>query len=224
MSDSETVLLDQSGFSNNLPHLVLELDKGKVSELFSFLQGGFFVRDVKVGCSVSAFLTGQIGISPEYLRDHISTVFLDGKPVDDLDSATIRNKSRLALSSALPGLVGATMRQGSVFASFRRSITYRESGLRAGGEGVVHLKLFNVVMKDLGPSLLTKGILVNACELKNFMKEHHDLLKGCTKILFNNGPIEIGALRSNDFCKAFQLVSLSVEMTAADGMTSRTGD
>ncbi len=224
MSDSETVLFDQSGFSNNLPHLVLELDKGKVSELFSFLQGGFFVRDVKVGCSVSAFLTGQLGISPEYLRDHISTVFLDGKPVDDLDSATIRNKSRLALSSALPGLVGATMRQGSVFASFRRSITYRESGLRAGGEGVVHLKLFNVVMKDLGPSLLTKGILVNACELKNFMKEHHDLLKGCTKILFNNGPIQIGALLSNDFCKAFQLVSLSVEMTAADGMTSRTGE
>jgi hypothetical protein len=224
MSDSETVLLDQSGFSNNLPHLVLELDEGKVSELFSFLQGGFFVRDVKVGCSVSAFLTGQLGISPEYLRDHISTVFLDGKPVDDLDSATIRNKSRLALSSALPGLVGATMRQGSVFASFRRSITYRESGLRVGGEGVVHLKLFNVVMKDLGPSLLTKGILVNACELKNFMKEHHDLLMGCTKILFNNGPIEIGALLSNDFCKAFQLVSLSVEMTAADGMTSRTGE
>jgi hypothetical protein len=224
MSDSETVLFDQSGFSNNLPHLVLELDKGKVSELFSFLQGGFFVRDVKVGCSVSAFLTRQLGISPEYIRDHISTVFLDGKPVDDLDSATIRNKSRLALSSALPGLVGATMRQGSVFASFRRSITYRESGLRAGGEGVVHLKLFNVVMKDLGPSLLTKGILVDACELKNFMKEHHDLLKGCTKILFNNGPIEIGALLSNDFCKAFQLVSLSVEMTAEGGMTSRTGE
>jgi hypothetical protein len=224
MSDSETVLLDQSGFSNNLPHLVLELDKGKVSELFSFLQGGFFVRDVKVGCSVSTFLTRQLGISPEYIRDHISTVFLDGKPVDDLDSATIRNKSRLALSSALPGLVGATMRQGSVFASFRSSITYRESGLRAGGEGVVHLKLFNVVMKDLGPSLLTKGILVDACELKNFMKEHHDLLKGCTKILFNNGPIEIGALLSNDFCKAFQLVALSVEMTAADGMTSRTGE
>jgi len=224
MTNSETGSFDQSGFRNNRSHLMLELDKGKVPEFFSFLQSGFFVTDVKVGCSVSAFLTGQLGISPEYIRDHISTLFLDGKPVDDLDSAIIRHGSRLALSSALPGLVGATLRQGSVFASFRNSITYKESGIRAGGEGVIHLKLFNVVMENLGPSLLSKGILVTSSELKNFLHEHRDLLKGCTKIIFNNEPVEIAALLNNDFCNASQLVKLSVEVMVADGMKIRTSE
>jgi hypothetical protein len=222
MTNSEAVFWDQSAFRKDAPHLILELDKEKVSELFSFLQSGFFVTGVKVGCSISAFLTGQLGISQEYIVDHVSTVFLDGKPVDDLASATIRHRSRLALSSALPGLVGATMRRGSVFASLRNSITYRDSGIRAGGEGAVHMKLFNVVMKDLGPLLLAKGILVDSSELKNFLLEHHDLLKGCSNILFNDSPVEMGALLSKDFCKAFQLVTLSVETTAADGMTRST--
>jgi hypothetical protein len=128
----------------------------------------------------------------------------------------------LALSSALPGLVGATMRQGSVFASFRNSITYKESGIRSGGEGVIHLKLFNLVMEDLGPSLLAKGILVNSSELKFFLHEHYDLLKGCTKILFNNEPVEIAALLNNDFFGTSQLIKLSVEITVPDGMGGKT--
>jgi len=218
MSNYETVHFDQSEFRNNPPHLVLVLDKGQASALLCFFQSGFFVAGAKVGCSVSAFLIRQLGLSPEYIRDHISTIFLDGKPVDDLDSAIIKHGSRLALSSALPGLVGATMRQGSVFASFRNSITYRESAIRADGEGVIHLKLFNLVMEDLGPSLLAKGILVNSSELKYFLHEHDDLLKGCKKILFNNEPVEIGALLSNDFYKESQFVQLSVEMTVQDGM------
>ncbi len=222
MTNTETVQFDQSEFKNNPQHLIVELDKEQVAALFCFLQSGFIVADIKVGCSVSEFLTGQLGISPEYIRDHISTIFLDGKPVDDLESAIIRHGSRLALSSALPGLVGATMRQGSVFASFRNSITYKESGIRSGGEGVIHLKLFNLVMEDLGPSLLAKGILVNSSELKFFLHEHYDLLKGCTKILFNNEPVEIAALLNNDFFGTSQLIKLSVEITVPDGMGGKT--
>jgi len=221
MSNSDNVLCDQTGGKNIPPCLLLELDKEHASALFCFLQSGFFVAGVRVGCSVSALLTEQLGISQDYIHDHISTIFLDGKPVDDLDSAIIRHGSRLALSSAMPGLVGATMRQGSIFASFRNTITYRESGIRTGGEGMIHLKLFNLVMEDLGLSLLSKGILVDSAELTHFVHEHDDLLKACTKILVNNEPVEMAALLSDDFSKLSKFVKLSVGMAVPDVSTGR---
>jgi hypothetical protein len=217
MTNSETVLFDQTEFRSNPPHVVLALDEEQISELFGFLQSGFFVAGAKVGCSVSEFLTVQLGISPDYIRGHISTIFLDGKPVDNLESALIRHGSHLALSSALPGLVGATMRQGSVLASLRGSITYSESGICSGGEGVVHLKLFNLVMYDLGLSFLERGILVNSSELKNFLHEHNDFLKRCMKIIFNNEAVEIAVLNDTTLFGEHELIKLSVQIAATTG-------
>jgi len=79
-------------------------------------------------------------------------------------------------------------------------------------------------MEDLGPSLLPKGILVNSSDLKNFLHEHYDFLMGCRKILFNNEPVEVGALLSNAFDEASQLVKLSVEMTVPRAMESGTSE
>jgi len=204
----------QTSLRNDIPHLVLELDKGRVSALFSLLQSGFFVADVKVGCCIAEFLTAQLGISPDYIRGHISTIFLDGKPVDDLESAVIRHGSHLALSSALPGLVGATLRQGSILASLRGSITYSESGTCISGEGVIYLKLFNLVMYDLGPSFLERGILVNSSDLRNLLNEHSDLLKDCAGILFNGGPVEAASLSDASIYADHELVKLSVQIAS----------
>jgi len=65
-----------------------------------------------VGCSIKNLLCNQFDITPEYLSDRISTIFLNGKPVDDVESAIIKDNSILALSGAMPGLVGATFRKG----------------------------------------------------------------------------------------------------------------
>jgi len=208
---------NQTSLRNDIPHLVLELDKGRVSALFSLLQSGFFVADVKVGCCVAEFLTLQLGISPDYIHGHISTIFLDGKPVDDLESAVIRHGSHLALSSALPGLVGATLRQGSILASLRGSITYSESGTCSGGEGVIHLKLFNLVMHDLGPSFLERGIIVYSSYLRNFLNEQADLLKDCAGIYFNGDPVEAVSLSDTSLYGDHELVKLSVQTTGAHG-------
>jgi hypothetical protein len=201
---------------NAAPHLVLELEAGQISALFWFLQGGFFIKGVEVGCSVKSFLTAQLGMSPEFIRDSISTIFLDGKPVDDPDTAVVRDGSRLALSSALPGLVGATMRRGGALASLRSSITYKETGICSGGKGTVHVKLFNMVMEQAGPWLLQNGILVTGPDLESFLQKNTGLIESCRSIYLNNQPSDFRVSGDMKLCAEGSLVRLSVK-TASDG-------
>lgn len=110
---------------------------------------------MRVDCSVEAFLCDRLQVDPAYVDERISTIFLDGQPVDDIKTAVIRDGSVLALSGAMPGLVGAVMRRGSFYASFRDSITRRsENGKNGAVMGTVRVKLFNMVLKELGPHLL----------------------------------------------------------------------
>lgn len=164
--------------------------------MFYILQGGFRVR-AEVGCSIGEFLHGQYGISREYIAERIRTVLLDGEPVDDVDSATLRDGSTLALSGAMPGLVGAVMRSGSRYASFRQSITYKAGDDDVKQEeGMLLVKLFNFVMAELGADFLRRGIYVNTDELRDFLSERRDdFWKGCRKILLNRKPLEPDLLR-----------------------------
>jgi len=132
------------------------------------LQKGFRVR-ARVGVSVQTFLEDHLGLSPEYVRDRVKTIFLDGKSVDDLDRTLIRDGSRLALSAALPGLAGAVLRRGSPFAGLRSRVEERKQGPPdEAEEGFVYLKLFNLLLPEVGPLLLQKGILIPREEFQEF--------------------------------------------------------
>jgi hypothetical protein len=134
------------------------------------LQGGFQI-EVETGKSVRELLTSQWGIPDEVIESRISTVFLDGKPVDDLDRATVHDGSTLALSGAMPGLVGATMRRGGVIAGFRSGITHRESGAPGhAGKGTIRVKVFNLLIAELMPLFLARGILVAADRLPKTLR------------------------------------------------------
>lgn len=123
-----------------------------------------------VGCSVMSFFRDQLKLDSEFIEHQIQTVFLDGKPVDDLESATVKDGCTLALSSAMPGLVGATMRRGGFYAPFRKDISHSEqSGGTCGEEGQITVKLFNLVASELGPALFEKGVLVKGEALKDFL-------------------------------------------------------
>jgi hypothetical protein len=79
------------------------------------------------------FLYHHLGLSPEFVEDYLTTIFLNGKPVDDLDQAILRGGDTLALSAAMPGLVGATMRRQGLVASLRSGISHRpEERLESG--------------------------------------------------------------------------------------------
>lgn len=119
-------------------------------------------------CSVQDFLTGQLAIDPDYVRDRIATVFLDGSVVDDLETATLRRGSTLTLSAAMPGLVGATLRKGGFYSAMRSEISWKaDDDARPQLDGppdTIRLKLFNTVLRDIGPLVLLRGVIVDRQE------------------------------------------------------------
>jgi hypothetical protein len=59
----------------------------------------------------------------------------------------------------MPGLAGATLRRGGHLAPMRAAISQNRTRSAAQGrqEGVVVLKLFNLVAKEIGPQILSAG-------------------------------------------------------------------
>jgi hypothetical protein len=175
------------------PHLTFAVDEPQIALFFLLLQKGVRVRR-RVGCSVEAFLRQELEVGPAAL-EKIQSIMLDGKPVDDIGSALIHDGSALALSAAMPGLVGATLRRGGAYSSLRNAITYHEDG-KAGlsGEGWVTIKLFNLMMAELGPGLLRHGVLVHAADLVDISaKGSQGFPKGCT-VTLEGKPVDIEVL------------------------------
>jgi len=69
-----------------------------------------------VGCSIRDLLCGQLALQDEYLDNRIHTFFLNGKAVDDVDSTLVTGGAVLALSSAMPGIMGDCLRKGGLYA------------------------------------------------------------------------------------------------------------
>ncbi len=173
-----------------MKELSMALDPTLLPRFFPVLQAGFLVM-ARLDESIREVLCGQLGLSADYVARRISTIFLDGKPVDNIDAAVIREGSTLALSSAMPGLVGATMRRGGFYASFRSSITHREEGHHgAGKEGLFRVKLFNLLMAELGPPFLERGIYLSHGEVEGFFaKEADHLFGGCSDVVLDGQPL-----------------------------------
>lgn len=147
----------------------------------SILQQGFQVR-VKVGCDIQSLLCEQFDMLPEYVSNRISTVFLNGSPVDDVSNAVIHDGDTLALSAAMPGLVGATFRRSGCLAVFRGSITYRpdDDAQATSYDGFVTLKLFNLLMDEVGPTFLERGIWITGAVFSDFWQLHATAIEKIT--------------------------------------------
>ncbi|BDG05559.1 hypothetical protein [Anaeromyxobacter oryzae] len=146
--------------------VTLALAPAQFHAVTGLLQAGVTVP-VRTGCSVLSFLTDELGIDPRDVQARITTVFLDGKVVDALDAAIIQDGSWLALSAAMPGLVGATLRRSGAYSAMRAEITWSRDPTEhapTGVHGLVHVKLFNLLIDELGPALLRRGIVLGARE------------------------------------------------------------
>lgn len=139
------------------------------ARLNSLLQEGFALYGIE-GQSLRDFMRGPLGMGDAYIEGSVSTVFLDYKPVDDLDGAAISPGCLVSLSAAMPGLVGAVMRRNSPYASFREAISHggREGPADSSRDRrcLVRVKLFNAVMRQHGPLLLARGILLEPERIK----------------------------------------------------------
>jgi hypothetical protein len=154
----------------------------KLFEKFlQLLQKGVKVT-AQVGSTVRSFLCDDLGLSPEYVEKRIQTLFLNGKAIDNPDAAILKENSTLALSAAMPGLLGATLRKGSYYARMRSEISHQEQSKGiAVHEGFVLLKLFNLLPAEVGPAVLERGIWMKGEDLNLFLKELPDELVGICK-------------------------------------------
>jgi hypothetical protein len=170
-------------------NLHLTMEPGMTSSFTELLQNGFLF-ECHVGASVESFLLKELGFRKQYVTERISTVFLDGSCVDDMDSAIVQEGSIIALSAAMPGLAGASLRRGGVYGAMRSSITYRENNHGDEETGLCSIKLFNLLIAELGPIFLQRRILVKAGDLEAFLRKKSDeFWRRCRQILFEEKPV-----------------------------------
>jgi len=171
--------------------------KAELVPIFFQLLGQGFKVNSQIGCSVKELLCNQLGIHEDYLKERIQTIFLNAKVVDDFKSANVNEGSVLALSGAMPGLVGAILRSGGIYAGMRSQIshnTIEESSQK--GAAQITLKLLNLVAKELGPTFLQNGIIIKAEVLQDFIERHLAELKArCIAAELGDKPVEADNLR-----------------------------
>jgi hypothetical protein len=153
------------------PALALDLPLAERARFHAALQRGVAMR-VPARRTALELLTLDLGLDPEYVRTRITTVFLDGSVVDALETASLEPGSLLALSAAMPGLVGATLRRGGPYAAMRAEITRRPGAHPPGGASsscLVRVRLFNLLLDEVGPLLLARGVVLPRREAEEIL-------------------------------------------------------
>lgn len=196
----------------NYHHLSLVLDTEKLYLFFTFLQHGFFVK-TRMGKSIKEMLCEQFGLEPDYVVNRIKTIFYNGKPVDDMETAIVHDGATLALSAAMPGLVGATFRSGGVLSPFRSTISYRPDECKTSDseEGVLHIKLFNLLIPEIGPGFLKKGIFIENTLMNSFLKEQQpDFWNRCRSLLLDGVLIDVREQKTISIQSSMKFIYLKV--------------
>jgi len=183
-----------------MKHIVIESDGDLISFFLPMLNKGFDVC-ITVGVGIKDFLCNQIGLTPDYLENRIQTLFVDGKAVDDFDDTRIRSGSVLALSGAMPGLAGATLRRGGFYGRMRGEISHSgNAAVEACNDGQVTVKLFNLILKEAGPLFLRYGIMIQGEDFYQRLCSAPDRLKtGCGSVEVDGKSIEPAMLSTMDW-------------------------
>ena len=165
------------------------------SKLVGLLAPSFSVRG-RVGIDLKTFVCQELGVHQDYFDERIQTIFLDSRPVDDVTTARVHDGSVLALSAAMPGLVGATFRKGGQYSWMRRSISHAgDDRVDDAKEGWVAVKLFNMVLKELGPGFLERGIWIDGRRVQDFLKKQPQAFLQHIQAL----PLDGTPMSSDDF-------------------------
>lgn len=175
--------------------LTLAMSKNAVPRLFPLFGEGIWVQGSD-GETVEDFLVKTAGIPPAYLKERVQTVFLNGKALDDFNTARVTDGATLALSAAMPGLAGAVLRRGGVYAPMRRQISQDATFSTAGaGHIFITLKLFNMIASELGPEFLKRGVLIPGVRLRDFAeRQGRWAWDGCRSATADEQPIAVNQI------------------------------
>jgi hypothetical protein len=132
--------------------------------------------------------------------------------VDDRQTAFLGDGDTLALSAAMPGLVGATMRSGGVLACFRNTLTHRpKEGVAPDAAGLLKVKLFNLLIVEMGPWFMSRGILVSGQDIRQLLADLSDAdWRQCASALLDHIETAPAILRGMDWPQAAAEIGLHV--------------
>ena len=172
-------------------NLSLTLEKTLIPIFYQLLSQGFVIN-AQPGCTIKELLCGQLGIKEDYLEERIQTIFLDNKTVDDVNFAVILEGSFLALSAAMPGILGATLRKGGWYAPMRRQISHdNDIASDTHEKGEITIKLFNLIARELGPLFLEQGIRVKGEDFFDIMARNDVVfMAGCKQAIKDGNDID----------------------------------
>jgi len=141
------------------------------------LQKGFTLQG-RAGMSVREFLQEALAYDDCLIDTKVRTVFLNSSPVDDIDAVHIKAGDRMALGSAMPGIVGICMGRDSPYKEFRSDISIAEERVDESATPIlVFTKIFSILAIDTGVGVLKRGIAVDAVQLVEFLEERMDMVR-----------------------------------------------
>ena len=196
---------------NGFKKIHISINHNMVSAFFWFLEKGV-KKEIEVADDIKTMLSDQLNVSADYIDNRIKTMFLDGRPVDNVNSTIINDGSTLALSAAMPGLAGATFRRSENTEPSQSTIDEKKEIKKSNQQnGIIIIKLFNLVLRELGPAFLKSGVLVSEVELTNFLlRQSEKLFKACNSVKIDGHTTTIDALTQIDIVDNSELLLLYV--------------
>ncbi len=195
-----------------LPEVVLHISEKNISFFLGVLQAGVQMQ-VSAKTSLGNFLCNCPGFSPQYVKEEVQTIFINGKAVDDLETPLAGRHLVVAVSAAMPGLAGAIFRRNGLHASLRTS-----PGLEAKKEKPaekretidITLKLFNTILRDTGREMLRSGVIIPTTRFVDFFNNRRERLQLIEKAILDTQELSASALPSRIVDKG----SLNLRLTA----------
>jgi len=171
-----------------------------ISSFYPLLAQGFFMS-ITTGCSVKEFLCDYLGWDIEFVQQRVQTIFMEGRLVDDINRALVQDGASIAVSGAMPGVLGAIVRKESFYSARRSQITGQSGADKEPSsrqaQGRVRVKLFNVIAKEKGSALFDKGIIIMGKDFKSYMRlQPESLLAQCKAVRIEQKPADINQLLS----------------------------
>ena len=138
------------------------------------------------GATLKEVLCDRLMVQSDYLEHRIQTILVNSRPIDDPERVYVVHGDIVALSAAMPGLVGTTLRRGSHLAAMRSDITLDTPIKTAEGRStsILTMKLFNMVAAELGHSILTGTVYIKDKDFA-YLNRHYPAL---TRPGGPNGP------------------------------------
>jgi hypothetical protein len=181
--------------------LSLQLSQTGVARLAALFGEGVGV-ETDTGIPLMTFLCDRLGIDRDYIDQRVQTIFVNGRAVDRVEQVHIGPGDVIALSAAMPGLAGATLRKGGLLAGFRKDISHSEgvAPSKTHQKTLVTLKLFNLVAVELAHQLLRKGVWVNGKRMGHFFQQADDAkLSDAAAIVWNGRPVPADRMTQADW-------------------------